>query len=68
MRKSKALSVAINREKKKAMGHGGTIPKTTANIIDNLPERFKNTSTGTFPPVHGLCGWGTVQTNVDIHV
>jgi hypothetical protein len=47
MRKSKALSMAINREKKKTMGHSGTIPKSTADIIDNLPERFKNTSTGT---------------------
>ncbi len=47
MRKSKALSMAINREKKKTIGHSGTIPKTTADIIDNLPERFKTTSTGT---------------------
>jgi hypothetical protein len=47
MRKSKALSMAINREKKKTMGHSGTIPKTTADIIDILPERFKTTFTGT---------------------
>jgi hypothetical protein len=38
-RKSKALTLAINREKKKVLGHGEIIPKTAK-------DKFKITSTG----------------------
>jgi hypothetical protein len=34
-RKSRALSMALNREKKKVRGHDSTIPKTTGDIIKN---------------------------------
>ncbi len=46
MTKSKALTQAINWEKKNVLGHGGIIPKTGVDIMDNLPE-FRTTSTGT---------------------
>jgi hypothetical protein len=46
MRKAKALSKAVNREKAKILGHGGNIPKTSESIIEDLPEKFKVTSTG----------------------
>ncbi len=47
MKKSRALSMALNREKKKVLGHGETIPKTVDDILENLPEKFKTTSSGT---------------------
>jgi hypothetical protein len=46
MRKTKALSQALSREKKKVLGHGGVIPKTAEDIMASLPEKFKVMSTG----------------------
>jgi hypothetical protein len=46
IRKSRALSMALNREKKKVMGHGGTIPNTADDFFENL-EKFNTTSTRT---------------------
>jgi hypothetical protein len=46
MRKARALSQAVSREKAKQLGHGGIIPKTPEDIVENLPEKFKVTSTG----------------------
>jgi hypothetical protein len=46
MKKSKALTQTINREKKKVLGHGGIIPNTAKDIMDKLPDKFNITSTG----------------------
>ncbi len=40
MRTSKALTMALSRGKKKQLGHGGNIPKTVSDIVQNLPEKF----------------------------
>jgi hypothetical protein len=41
IRKSRAFSMALKREKKKVMGHGGTIPNTADDIFENLSEKLK---------------------------
>jgi hypothetical protein len=47
MRKAKALSQAVNREKASwLLGHGGNIPKNLESIIENVMDKFKFTSTG----------------------
>jgi hypothetical protein len=46
MRKARVLSQAVNRQKIRLPGHGGTMPETLESVVDNLPEKFKHTSTG----------------------
>jgi hypothetical protein len=46
LRKTHAVGQAIQREKKRMLGISGTVPKTPAEIMENLPERFKKTSGG----------------------
>ncbi len=46
MRKIKSLNVAIHREKKKVLGVTGKDPTNVEEIMANLLERYKKTSTG----------------------
>jgi hypothetical protein len=46
IRKSRALSMAILREKKKQLGCVGKEPNTVEEIIEKLPEHYKKTATG----------------------
>ena len=46
IRKSKALSNAMDREKRKSNGTTGRVPTEPQDIIDSLPERLKKTSAG----------------------
>jgi hypothetical protein len=46
IRKSRTLSKAIHREKRKILGHSSTIPKTAEEIKENLPAKFAVTTSG----------------------
>jgi FLYWCH zinc finger domain len=46
MSKSRAISMALYREKRRRLGITGAIPKTCADVMKRMPEHFKKTSTG----------------------
>lgn len=46
MRKTHALNQAVRRERQKILGINSVVPKTSADIIAKLPDRYKVTATG----------------------
>jgi hypothetical protein len=68
MRKSRALAMALNREKKKVLGHDGIIPKTVDTSLKTCWRSSRLLPQGPLPSVHGLCGCGQDQINAPIYV
>jgi hypothetical protein len=68
IRKSRTLSKAIQRAKRKILGHSSTIPKIAEEIKENLPAKFAGHHLRQrLPGVLRLCGRSEAETVDGLH-